>query len=152
MVTLHLGVNDLPYANAPRGMRARKVRSGQQTTGDVAGWLEGRYGIMQAFFDRKQDQIVDELGKSVVGSLESMLMGAPPRLNPFAAGASEIEDMFKQFLSTKEVERVGLPGVPTQAALRGVDHRKKRPYARRPARPSFIDTGLYFANFRAWVD
>jgi hypothetical protein len=36
--------------------------------------------------------------------------------------------------------------------MRGVNHRFMHPYARRPSRPSFIDTGLYVANFTAWVD
>jgi hypothetical protein len=38
------------------------------------------------------------------------------------------------------------------AALHGVSHRFKHPYARRARRPSFIDTGLYQNSFAAWVD
>jgi len=51
----------------------------------------------------------------------------------------------------KEVEKLGIPGVPTKAALRGVNHRLKHPYRRRGARPSFVDTSLYMSSFKAWA-
>jgi hypothetical protein len=39
------------------------------------------------------------------------------------------------------------------AATAGVNHRKKKPYAKaNPARPAFVDTGLYQSAFRAWVE
>jgi hypothetical protein len=37
------------------------------------------------------------------------------------------------------------------AADAGVNHRKKRPYAKRDARPAFVDTGLFVSSFRAWM-
>lgn len=150
---LHLGVIDIPYAQAPPRRRARKVTSGTQTTGDVAGWLENKYGVMQSFYDTKKDQVAAAIENGLQGALENMMMGRSSfAVDPFGAATSTIEDSFKQFLATKEIEGLGIAGVPTQAALRGVSHRMKRPYARRAPRPSFIDTGLYQSSFKAWVD
>lgn len=150
---LHLGVLDIPYAQAPKRYRRRnKVAAGTQTTGDVATWLENRYGVMQAFANRYEDKIGQAVEQSVLGAVDSLLMGAPATLNAFGAATSQIEDDFKQFLSSKEVETIGIPGLPSEAALRGVNHRMKRPYVKRAPRPSLIDTGLYSASFKAWVD
>jgi len=48
------------------------------------------------------------------------------------------------------METLGYPGVPTRAALMGVNSRLKKRRGKR--RPSFRDTGLYQASFMAWVD
>jgi hypothetical protein len=150
-LTLHFGVVDLPYSARARTARQR-ARAGTKTTGDVAEWLENRYHVMEVFYEEKAVEIEDDLSDGLQGAIESMLMGAPPQLAPFGSGIAKIEDRFKQFISTKEIERVGIAGVPTEAALRGVSHRFKRPYVRRAPRPSFIDTGLFVASFKAWID
>lgn len=152
MTTLHLGVIDIPYAGSPRRHKSHRAMAGTQTTGDVAGWLEDSYGVMQAFVDHHESDILTDLESSLEGAVESLLMGAPVQLQPFGSGLSKIEDRFKQFLATKEIEGLGIAGVPTGAALRGVSHRFKHPYAKRPPRPSFIDTGLFAASFKAWID
>lgn len=148
MPRLHLGVIDVPYVNAP-SPRQRKVRASTVTTGDVAGWLEDEYHIMEVFFNEKQAKIAADLEKGMQSSLEALLMGAPSTLDPFGSATSKIEDTFKTFLSMKEMEKLGIPGVPTVAALTGKSARHKRRRGKR--RPSFIDTGLYQASFKAWV-
>lgn len=147
---LNLGVVDVPYSQ--HGTKWSKARAGTETTGDVAEILEENYGLMQAFYDAHSADIARDLENSVAGALESFIMGAPVRNDQFGAGTSKIEERFRDFLSTKEAERVGIPGAPTLAALRGVSHRFKHPYKRRPPRPSFIDTGLLQASFRAWIE
>jgi hypothetical protein len=138
MPVIHLGVVDIPYSNAPT------------STGDVAETLEDKYHIMQVFYEEHKDDIASDLESSLAGQLENMLAGAPPPNNPFGSANSAIEDRFKRFLSEAEMDRLGYPGVPTQAALRGVNHRlginKGSP------RPSFIDTGLYESSMVCWVD
>jgi hypothetical protein len=53
----------------------------------------------------------------------------------------------------QEIESMGLRGVPTKAALKGINHRLRHPYRKsNPRRPSFVDTGLYVASFRAWME
>ena len=146
---LHLGVIDQPYTPPPRRGRS-KTRT--VTTGDVAGWLETRYHVMEVFAQEHAADIASDIEQSLTGTIQSLLMGAPPSIDAFGAATSAIEQRFRQFIDTKEMERLGYPGVPTQAALMGVSHRFKRPYVRRPPRPSFQDTGLYETSFKAWVD
>ena len=157
-VILNLGVIDIPYAHVPRGY-ARNRRhpahpAGTETTGDVAVWLENKYHIMETFYEAHQNEIGRRLMESLRGTLEGILQGAPigSGFDPYAAACSAIDDSFKQFLSTQAVETYGIRGVPTEAALGGVNHRKKAGYNKnRARRPSFIDTGLYEASFKSWV-
>lgn len=151
---LHLGVIDIPYAQAPRRNQRKAGSAGTQTTGDVAGWLENRYHVMEIFFESRRDEIAGDLESSLAGALESALMGGGSltTIDPTGAAATSIEDRFKKFLSLKEIEQLGVPGVPTMAAQMGVNHRLKNPYRRRAPRPSFIDTGLFEASFKVWAD
>lgn len=166
---LHLGVIEVPYAQASyekptkrqkslrlgaakRGEASASASSGKaQTTGDVAEILEDKYKVIQTFYETiGHDSIVNAIEHSFQSAVENMFAGAPISAEPEAQAMSEIEAAFKHFLSQQEMD--GKPGVPTKAALAGVSHRFKHPYARRPPRPSFIDTGLYQANFHAWAD
>jgi hypothetical protein len=150
MPVLHLGVTDLPYVQSP-SRRQRKTNASTVTTGDVAGWLENRYHVMEVFSQEHMPDIAGDLENSLQGSLESLLLGAPPSLDPFGGATSKIEDRFRQFLSLGEMEKLGYPGVPTKASLKGVNNRMKNNQGT-PGRPSFRDTGLYEASFQAWVD
>jgi hypothetical protein len=138
---LHLGVTDLPYGYAKDG----------KTTGDVAEILEAKYEIFQHFTQQHEAEILKAIDNSVVGSFESMMSGAPPN-DIYGTGTNEIEELFRTFLSGREMEGLGIAGVPTKAALAGVNHRLKRPYKKRAPRPSFIDTGLFESSMRAWID
>jgi hypothetical protein len=165
-MVLHLGIVDVPYANraedkkVPQAKKGKankpieqKTASGMQTTGDVAEILEKKYDIMQTFADAKLPQIAEELEDSIAGELESLIMGGRPSGNPFQKAESAIGTMFKNFILTQEVEGANISGVPTQAALDGVNHRLKHPYAKKNSRrPSFIDTGMYVSHFQAWIE
>lgn len=162
-LSFHLGVVDIPYSQAlaaqarrttrwRQGKRPWQAMNGTQTTGDVAEILEARYGVMAAFYELHGQDIADEVTEVMKGKLESLMMGSPPPNRLFEEGdLSGVEEMFRSMLDRQELDG-RLPGVPTGASLRGVNHRMMNPYARRGARPSFIDTGLYQASFRAWVD
>lgn len=160
MPTLHLGVVDVPHGAPSRGVRATLGRGKSKlkgtttlTTGDLADILEARYHPMEIFFQVKQKRIAKELESGLAGALESMLTGGPATLDPFGSATSAIQNMFQDFLTNRELERLGYPGVPTRAALDGVNHRLLHPYAQaNKRRPSLIDTGKYQASFRAWVD
>jgi len=153
---LHLGVVDVPYSYAAfsrSGQRRRVRTAGTKTTGDVAEILEAKYHLMQVFFDNYREQIGEAFLDGLKGHMENLLMGGPVGGNPHGDATQFVEQKFHDFISNQVVEHVGIPGVPTQAALRGVNHRLAHPYARaNPRRPSFRDTGLYEGNFRAWVD
>lgn len=157
MTVLHLGVIDIPYANdgprkSGRGKKKKLKQSTSMTTHDVATILEDKYSVMEIFFGAHRDQISKLIEEALAGALESQLMGAPASADPFASVNEQIGEMFKQFILTQEIEKIGIPGVPTQAALAGVSHRKMHPYAKaNPRRPSFYDTGMYVDNFKAWI-
>jgi hypothetical protein len=135
-----LGVVDVPYT------------LGRATTGDVANWLENKYHIMELMYETHQTQIADDLANSVRGALETLMSGGPAAVDPFAAAGDDIRRRFDDFIALGEVEWLGIPGVPTKAALAGKSSRFKKKRNPRGRRPSFIDTGLYLQSFRAWVD
>jgi len=138
MPVIHLGVTDIPYAE------------GTQTTGDVAEILEDKYHIMQVFYEQHKDDVAADLESAIVGQLENMMAGSPPPNKPFGSAESSIEDRFRRFLSEAEMDSLGYPGVPTAAALNGVNHRMK--INKGSPRPSFIDTGLYQSSMVCWID
>lgn len=156
-ITMHLGVIDLPYAPQDIGkIKIKKKAKGKFTsitTGDVAQILEDEYHVMEHFFNLHGEEISDHVGDAIKGSLETMLMGGPDTAaSALESAASPIEDLFKNMISNKELDALGYPGIPTKAAQKGVNHRMKHPYAKRPARPSFRDTGLYQSSFKVWFD
>lgn len=156
---LHLGVVDLPYAYEQAvGKGKKRAVALSVTTGEVAGYLENKYHPMEVFFEIHGEEIAKDLEEGLAGTLESLLMGAPPSLSAFGSAESAIDKRFRDFLTNKEMERLGYPGVPTEASgsgkrVGGINHRLKNPYARsNPARPSFVDTALYENSFKSWVD
>jgi hypothetical protein len=157
-VKLVLGVTDIPYVQKP-SPRQRKIRGGTVTTGDVAGFLEDRYHVMEVFARENETKIAGYLEDGLRGSLESLLMGAPPSLDPFGSGTAKIEERFKNFLSLGEMDALGYPGVPTQAAInrasgkrRSARFKRRRGPATNVAPVSFVDTGLFSSSFKAWID
>jgi hypothetical protein len=155
MPILHLGVADVPYVNPPqsvkRGRKPKKAKTPNQTTGDVAEILEDKYHIMRVFYEEHKSDIALSLESALAGSLENLLLGASPSNAPFAEGTNKIKSLFQRFIDDKEMDRLGIPGVPTEASLLGIDHRLQKGN-RRPGRPSFQDTAIYESSFESWVD
>ena len=165
MPTIHLGVVDIIYSEPPsagpkrvrkaskypRPHKSQAAKYGNLTTGDVAEILEAKYHVMELYWFLHEAQIAADFEESLSGALETFLMGGPIAATGFESALSKMEDSFKQMLSQRELDMLGYPGIPTLAAQMGVSHRFKRPYAKRPPRPSFIDTGLYQASFKAWA-
>jgi len=135
MITLHLGVIDIPYEDE------------NTTTGYVAAILEEKYRIMQTFFDRYGKDIVDLMTKDLAAGLENLMAGAPLPHDPFAESMSQVHNLFVAFLDNQEMN--GISGVPTRRALMGISKRFKN--KKGDPRPSFIDTGMFQSSMRAWV-
>lgn len=135
MITLHLGVIDIPYEDE------------DTTTGDVAEFLEEKYQIMQTFFDRYGREIADMMSNDLAGGLENIMAGAPMPRDPLAESMSQVHNLFVAFLDNEEMN--GMTGVPTLRALEGISKRFKE--KKGEPRPSFIDTGMYQAAMRSWV-
>lgn len=168
-IVLHFGVNDIPYAHhQPAGSRrvAVRVRRGQvpkaisapahgaETTGDVAEWLEEKYHVIEIFYEEiGHDLMAKALEHSLQGAIMDVMMGKPHDLvAPFKTAEDEVRAAFQFFIEQKEMDGHA-PGVPTLAALKGINHRLKHPYAKsNPSRPSFDDTGTYMQAFRMEVE
>lgn len=133
---LHLGVIDVPE---PEG----------NTTYGVGKILEEEYGLFSNFYEAHQQDIANYLAEGVAGALESLMQGSPAR-DPFAAGTAEIDQEFRHFLDIEEMASLGVPGVPTKAALMGKSIRLKQ--KKGAPRPSFIDSGVFQASFKSWVE
>lgn len=141
MTDLVFGEVKVPYDN----------KSGTSDTVAVAKILEAKYGLFSAFYRRYEDQIKALLIDSLEGVLENLHAGGVAPADPFASSMQRLQALFRNFLLTAEVERMGIEGVPTQAALKGISHRtKSKKYGHR--RPSFIDTGTMELAFRSWVE
>lgn len=141
MPTLHLGVLDLPHPGG--GKQAL-------TTGGLAEILESKYGLYSVFLDANLEKITEDLADSIQDSIDNILAGAPAPENPYAAAEQQVAADFVAFLDTSEMEKIGVRGTPTAAALAGVNHRLK--ISKGARRPSFIDTGALRAATAAWVD
>lgn len=163
MPTLVLGIVDQPYENEhPPKPAPKKVRKGAKhrkrdfiggevtTTGDVAEILEAKYHVYEIFYLLHEDDIAKEMVEAYGAALEGVFAGAPTSGDPFDRAAEKIFTMFQTFIDQKEMDTLGYPGVPTKASLEGVSHRFKKKQSK-PGRPSFQDTGLYEANFKAWL-
>ena len=96
--------------------------------------------------------VIKGFEESAQQALENVLLGSNAQISLTAQAETDIETEFRHYLSQQRFDGV-IPGVPTQAALRGVNHRLADPYAKsnRP-RPSFIDTGTYEASFKVWTE
>jgi len=165
VTTLNIGVIDVPYAyeqehltKKGKPFKKRRKVTLSITTGEVAEYLEDHYAVMETFFEAYRDRIEESLVEAVLGDLDNVLNNRPANPEIFAPACSEIEAWFKHYLSSREAEyQASLKGptlaVPTQAALAGVNHRLAHPYAgSNPRRPSFIDTGLYQASVKVWIE
>jgi len=138
MPTLNVGVVDLPHGDD------------DLTTGDLAEILEAKYDLFRGFVEDNLDKIADQMADALDGALNNMLNGAAVPENPYAEAMEWVGARFREFINSGEVERLGLIGVPTEAALKGVNHRLK--IKRGGRRQSFVDTGLLVASFIAWMD
>lgn len=138
-----------------RGKKAKPppVSKGSEeptTTDRVAAILEEKYGIYAAFFEQNQDHIQAAMVHSAEGALEDLFAGSPVT-DPFGEAGDEIAAGFRQWLMQGEIEKMGIPGVPTQASIERRSLRfkdKKGPNVR----PSFVDTGLFEASAKVWTE
>ena len=138
---LHLGVVEMPYADQQ-----------SKTTFEVADRLEKKYGVMAGFVEIHEKDIAKSLEESLKSALENLLIGGGQESNPFGDATNEIEEIFKfQYLLNEEIATLGRNGVPTKASIKRRSLRFKKKVAL-SQRPSFIDTGVYSASFKAWVE
>ena len=142
-----LGVLDTPHGD-------------DLTTGQLAQYLEDEYSVMGNFYELHQKEIAQDFTDGYARAVNAMLSGKRP-VDPFKSACSKTEARFQAFIDLAEIEKMGVSGVPTQAALDGVrtslkkkkEIKGKRYYSkvRGTRRASFFDTGRYAGAFKCWV-
>jgi hypothetical protein len=164
-ISLKMGFINTPYtaesiarpATAARAESRRQRRrsfSKTITAEDVAAILEAKYQVLDEFTKLHVAEIqlaILSQFERVAGDVTSGARRSSNLGNLLKPATKEIEAMFKKFLDTEEMNG-RVPGVPTKAALTGVRHGRGSKTMQGTPRPSFIDTGIYRASFRAWVD
>ncbi len=135
MTTLHLGVVDVPYTR----------KGDTATTGQVAEWLEDEYHVMRVFVELHEQKIADLIALRLAAIVDVGLK------NQASIVFNEVESLFKDYLMNSEWASIAPTSRQIVAAQSGKSKRFKSGKAKK-ARPAFIDTGLYMASFRAWID
>jgi hypothetical protein len=138
---------------APKRPTRDVAGSNTKTTGDVAEILEDKYHIMEVYYETLgADIVAGSLEHSLDDAIRDIQAGAPVKgLSVTLAVEQELKTAFQIFIDQEEMN--GRAGVPTKAALKGVNHRFMHPYSSsNPARPSFRDTGLFENSFVAWFE
>jgi hypothetical protein len=156
MIILSLGVIEQQYDDRPiapkakikPGKKAKRKKGASVSTGDVAEWLEDKYHVMEIFAQVKSAEIEAAIEASLEKHMLTLLMGGEALgANALVEAQGDIEKEFRYFIDSDGMNGL-YKGVPTQAALDGINHRLANPRTGNP-RPSFLDTGLYQASFRA---
>jgi len=144
-VKILLGVVDVAYSDAGG-------KGGTKTTGDVAQILEHQYHVMEVFYEERRDHVAEWMADAIRDQIADLITQAPISSNPFLDAEQRIEASFRRFLSDDEMQKIMPITQQITAAQMGMSKRFKAGHSKgyKP-RPAFIDTGLYQASFRAWV-
>jgi len=146
VLKLKLGVVDVPE---PGGI----------TSHGLGKILEEKYTLFSSYVEMHHKDIENELCQAIVGAFETYQATGYIAKQPFDAAGQELTLGLKQFIYKEELAGK-VAGVPTQAALEGVTTRKvgrgKRAKFKRVKtgvrRPSFIDSGIFEASTKVWVE
>lgn len=145
MTILHLGVLDVPY-------KATDEHSLPETTGQVASKLEYQYSVMRVFFNTYEKEISELVLFEMKTALENMALGSEMKM-PLQINTSKLDTLFNRYLANDEWQKI--TGKTILAAKLGHSKRFKDRFNEkklRGPRPAFIDSGLYQASFKSWVD
>lgn len=131
MPKLHMGHEIAPYAR------------GGKTTDEVSKILEDKYGVMNAFFAKHVDDLISPALEGAVATAIDKVVSSKAKKKEIVFGPAlrQIEKGFRSFLDRREMDNMGVRGVPTAASLKGAKERA-----------SFVDTGLYRRTFKAWIE
>jgi hypothetical protein len=135
---VNLGVIDIPYdyGVAPA------------TTHQVAEDLEEQYKLFTNFYYEHQEEILREIHETINLQLVNHINYGVP-FDESVIILSEVVKAFSLFIEREEMAGLDVNGVPTLAALEGINSRLKIHHG--PRRPSFIDGGLFLSSFNAWI-
>lgn len=143
---LKLGVIDVPEPNGNTSYGVGKI-------------LEEKYTLFSSYVEMHHKDIEHELCEAIVGAFETFQATGYVAKKPFDAAGQELTLGLKQFIYKEELAGK-VAGVPTQAALEGITTRKvgrgkKSKFKRTKTgvrRPSFIDSGIFEASTKVWIE
>jgi hypothetical protein len=138
------------------GFDERMYYGREVDTGQVSTWLESHYGILEEFIDIHSEDIAKLIEEDVAEMITRTIeKGVTPTLTRISKHSMLIiKAMFDTFIRSREVEGLGIPGVPTERAKMGFKSATKRRKGRfsGTSRPSFLDTELYIKSFYARLE
>lgn len=143
---LKLGVIEVPEPNGNTSYGVGKI-------------LEEKYTLFSSYVEMHQKDIERELCEALVGAFETFQATGNIARQPFDAAGQELSLGLKKFIYEEELAGK-VAGVPTLAALEGVTTRKvsrgkKTKFKRTKTgirRPSFIDSGVFEASTKVWIE
>jgi len=140
-LTLNVGVFDIPHVGGEKtGL----------TTGDLAEILESKYGLYSGFVELHGQEIADVLADGVQDALDAIIGAGVNAVDPLGAAELPLTAMLIRYFDNEEIAKLGVPGVPTGAALKGINRRKASGKGVR--RTSFIDTSELRNSSSVWVE
>jgi hypothetical protein len=145
MAVLNLGVLDVSYSDPDN--------KNLSTTGEVAEFLEETFEVIGTFYELYGQRIADEITSVMANEISAMAKGEPLGGQPIQSAMEKIRTWFMNYLDQGEYEAT--TGIKIGTAQQGVSHRFKDVQnleGKRGSRPAFVDTGLYQAAFRAWIE
>lgn len=127
--------------------------------------LEEKYTLFSSYVDMHKKDIEHELCEALVGAFETYQATGHIAKQPFDAAGQELSLGLKKFIYEEELAGK-VSGVPTQAALEGISTRtmngkvpkkvrggqKFKKVRTGVRRPSFIDTGIFEASTKVWIE
>ena len=143
---LKLGVVEVPEPNGNTSYGVGKI-------------LEEKYTLFSSYVEMHHKDIENELCEALVGAFETYQATGHIAKQPFDAAGQELSLGLKKFIYNEELAGK-VAGVPTQAALEGITTRKvgrgkKSKFKRTRTgirRPSFIDSGIFEASTKVWIE
>jgi hypothetical protein len=162
-----MGFVNTPYTKETMARPAASAKSEEQrnrkrsfsrtmTAQKVAEILENKYDIVETFsaiYDEEISNIMKDGVSQVANNLLSGGKGTTTASmkNLMKPYTNEVQNLFRQFLDHEEMNGL-IEGVPTAAAMGGKLRGRGKVSRGGKQRPSFVNTGIYRASFRAWAD
>lgn len=139
---------------------------GDITSYDLGKILESKYGLFSNFYKLHEKDIGEDIDSAFSKAVDSVMNGDErSAVGQIMKAGEKITDKLHNFISLREIEKMGIPGVPTEAALLGLSLRTKndKPIGKAkkgvkykqvkgPRRPSFMYSGVFEASLKAWIE
>jgi hypothetical protein len=151
MFSIKMGFLNTPYSNKALDRPMATARAGEakrqhrgfkknMTATDVGAILEHKYNIVETFVALEKDTIMglvaDKVGEVVIESLSEKVKFSGSKVVDRVKGRTrQIDKLFRNFLDADEMSGI----IVNESAIRN-------------GRKYFVNTGIYRASFRSWIE